>query len=296
MPPTVDENSIEKIIKGITIPSPPQVVVDLQMAMYDPTPDLNAIAETIEKDPGLSGGVLKLINSPIFGLNSKVTSVREASLHLGFKTISMLVNSLCLRSEVVTESLTQDEQHFLNRFWDSCSDIATISAMVAEKANISRYRDDAYLLGLFHNVGIALLYQRFKNYPSTLHHSYGPHNKRIVDIENEELSTNHAVVGYYIAKSWKTPPWIAEAIAKHHSAEEVLKASNDERLKTLISILKTAEHLTGVYQMLGDQTENYEWEKISYDVLAFLGLTQDDCDDIASKAQDMGMGCNNILY
>ena len=39
----ISEERVAKILKGITIPSPPQILADLQLAMYDPDPDLNAI-------------------------------------------------------------------------------------------------------------------------------------------------------------------------------------------------------------------------------------------------------------
>lgn len=53
---TLSQENIEKILKGITIPSPPQIIADLQMEMAMPDPDLNEMANMISKDPGLSGG------------------------------------------------------------------------------------------------------------------------------------------------------------------------------------------------------------------------------------------------
>ena len=46
------QDNIEKILKGITIPSPPQIIADLQMEMAMPDPDLNEMADMISKDPG----------------------------------------------------------------------------------------------------------------------------------------------------------------------------------------------------------------------------------------------------
>ena len=74
--PLTQEN-VEAILKGITIPSPPQVVADLQMEMAMPNPDLNEMADMISKDPGLAGGVLKTLNSPFYG-NHDIGSISKA--------------------------------------------------------------------------------------------------------------------------------------------------------------------------------------------------------------------------
>ncbi len=297
MPVAIDESHVDELLKGITIPSPPQIVVDLQFAMYDPCSDINSIADIIGKDPGLSGAVLKAVHSPLYSLPQQITSIREAAMCLGVENVSMLVNTLCLRNECILESISKDSQAFLNHFWDSCGDIASIAAMVAEKTQFKQYRDDAYLLGLFHNAGIALLAQRFDHYPSVIQSAYGEHEgKRIVDVENEMLDTNHAVVGYYIAKSWKLPTWIADAIAKHHSVVELIQTSTDERLKALVAILKSAEHISGFYKTVASQDHDHEWNQIHLEVMSYLDVTQDDYDDVASQALDMGIGSGEIFY
>lgn len=84
----ISEERGAKILKGITIPSPPQILADLQLAMYDPDPDLNAIA--------------------------------------------MIVNTLCLRSEMLDANLYKEDKQFLNRCGDTCGDVVTIATMVAE--------------------------------------------------------------------------------------------------------------------------------------------------------------------
>ncbi len=76
------QGNVEKILKEITIPSPPQIVADLQMEMAMPDPDLNAMADMISKDPGLAGGVLKTLNSPFYG-NHDIGSISKAVMMLG---------------------------------------------------------------------------------------------------------------------------------------------------------------------------------------------------------------------
>lgn len=293
----MSKDAVESILKGITIPSPPQLVADLQMAMMEPDPDLNRIADIICTDPGLAGGVLKAVNSPGFSLKQKITSIREAAMYLGFSTVAMIVNTLCLRSEMQSADLPKESVLFMNRFWSSCSDIATISTLVAEKARLLKYRDDAYMLGLFHNCGIVLMAQRFDDYLDVMHDSYGQSSERIVDIENRCYETNHAVVGYYIAKSWKLPQRVALAVAYHHSLTQLLnEPKRDEKALMLISILKVAEHISGFYKLIADQPNDPEWQRDGELIMEFLGINQDDVDDVASQVSELGLGGSDFYY
>jgi HD-like signal output (HDOD) protein len=56
--------------------------------------DLNAdsreIVHVIESDPLMTVKVLKVINSPFYGLSQKISSVQRAVVHLGIKSIKYM--------------------------------------------------------------------------------------------------------------------------------------------------------------------------------------------------------------
>ena len=58
------DDQIKHILQGIKIPPQPQILVDLQMEQVMPDPDLRQIARLISQDVGLSGTMLKFVNSP----------------------------------------------------------------------------------------------------------------------------------------------------------------------------------------------------------------------------------------
>ena len=69
---------IQQVLQGISVPPQPQIMVDLQMEQVMPNPDLRTIAKLISHDPGLSGALLKLVNSPFFGLTNRIASIQQA--------------------------------------------------------------------------------------------------------------------------------------------------------------------------------------------------------------------------
>jgi HD-like signal output (HDOD) protein len=286
------EEQIASVLKGISIPPQPQILVDLQMEQAMPDPDIDEIARLISKDVGISGTILRTVNSAVFGLRNKISSIGQAVRLLGVNSVVNIVNAISIRNEVSgTDKLSDDVFRMLNRFWDTATDIATASAYLAKQVGFIS-PDESYTLGLFHNAGIPLLMTRFENYIDVLKEGYANGDERIVDAENRHFNTNHAVLGYYVSKSWNLPVTVCDVIAQHHSASSVFsgKSRAGSDVKNMLAILKMAEHIAGFYQVIANQDADHEWEAISNTVFEYLGLTEFDFDDIQLACRDMGVG------
>ncbi|WP_178119009.1 HDOD domain-containing protein [Pseudomonas akapageensis] len=267
------------------MPPQPQIMVDLQMEQYMPDPDLEAIARLISQDPGLSGALLKIINSPYYGLSHKIASIQRAVILLGSRSTINMVNAQSIKGEMSDETILT-----LNRFWDTAQDVAMTCMTLAKRIGYQAV-DEAYALGLFHDCGIPLMLKRFPDYMGVLERAYadaGP-SKRIVDTENEAFNTNHAVVGYYTAKSWRLPEHLSEAIANHHNALAIFsdESTRNSQLKNLLAILKMAEHICSSYRILGNQTEDHEWNSIGHLVLDFVGLSDYDFENLKETIREL---------
>jgi len=277
---------IQQVLQGISVPPQPQIMVDLQMEQIMPDPDLKAIAKLISQDPGLSGALLKLVNSPFFGLSNRIASIQQAVNLLGCNTVINLINAQSIRGELSDEAIVT-----LNRFWDTAQDVAMTCLSLAKRIGYQA-ADEAYTLGLFHNCGIPLMIKRFPHYMTVLEEAYASASdeRRVVDTENRLLNTNHAVVGYYVAKSWNLPLHLCEAIASHHNALAIFRdESGDAQLKTLLAILKMAEHICASHRVLGGQTEDHEWQCIEQLVLEYVGLSEYDFENLRESIRDLGM-------
>jgi HD-like signal output (HDOD) protein len=286
------EEQIQNVLHGIKIPPQPQILVDLQMEQIMPDPDLTRIAELISRDVGLAGTILKVVNSPFYGLSNKITSINQAVSLIGLDSVINIINGLSIKSEMTDETISK-----LNRFWDTANDIAMIATNVAKQVGYQK-ADLAYLLGLFHNSGIPLLMTRFDNYLDVVEQSYAQNEDRIIDTENALLNTNHSVVGYYIAKSWKLPKILCDVIAEHHNCERhfIQQNQKESEAKTLLAILKLAEHVCGNYRILGNQESDYEWELIGSEVLTHLGLGEYDLEQLEANVEELGISSKNYAF
>ena len=286
MPPELSSEQISQTLQGISVPPQPQIMVDLQMEQYMPDPDLEVIARLIAQDPGLSGALMKIVNSPHYGLSNKIASIQRAVTLLGSRTVINLINAQSIKGEMCDETIVT-----LNRFWDTAQDVAMTSMTLAKRTG-SQAVDEAYALGLFHDCGIPLMLKRFPDYMTVLEQAYanaGPAS-RVVDTENRHFNTNHAVVGYYTAKSWRLPEHLTHAIANHHNALAIFSddSSRNSQLKNLLAILKMAEHICASHKVLGNQREDHEWNSISHLVLDYIGLSEYDFENLIESIRELG--------
>ncbi|MGE7814321.1 HDOD domain-containing protein [Pseudomonas sivasensis] len=277
---------IQQALQGISVPPQPQIMVDLQMEQYMPDPDLEVIARLISQDPGLSGALLKIVNSPYYGLSNKIASIQRAVNLLGSRSIINLINAQSIRGEMSDDTIVT-----LNRFWDTAQDVAMTCLTLAKRTG-SQTVDEAYALGLFHDCGVPLMLKRFPNYMTVLEQAYanaGP-DCRVVDTENNAFNTNHAVVGYYTAKSWHLPEHVTDAIANHHNALAVFsdESSRNPQVKNLLAILKMAEHICSSYRVLGNQSVDHEWNAIGPLVLDYVGLSDYDFESMKLSIRELG--------
>jgi len=286
----VTEEQASEILRGFVIPPQPQILVDIQIAQAIDSPDVNELAEMINKDIGIAGSIIKVVNSPYYGAQH-ITSVVQAIMMIGTKSIINIVNGLALRQESMTDNkISGNEVTFLNRFWDSAVDTAKAAALISKAIGIEE-PNLLYSLGLFHNAGISIIFQRHPEYRKVAIGAYSMEGGSITEIENAKLKTNHAVLGYYLARSWKMPKVICDVIAQHHNVDSLKAkhlAKGGQGINMLV-ILKLAEHLVGLHYALGQHLEDLEWKIIKQDVCDYLNLSEGDIEDLAKDCEDIGV-------
>ncbi len=275
----LDDTQTAKLIGTIKIPPAPFILLKLQEELRKTEPALMAIADLISQDVGMSGLVLRTVNSPFFGLRAKVRSIQHATSLLGIRYTANIVAGLALKR-------TFEEAGGPNppNFWDSPSNTAMAAADIARR--ISRGPpDEAYMLGLFHNSGHALLMQRFADYREFHTASVNLEDGLITELEDRRYNTDHATLGSMLARSWGLEPQITAVIREHHNVVERLKtlgpAVNTEG--TLLCILKMAEHVDKGFWGL---EPDHEWSRIQASVLDYVGLSEPDFNDLRDDLKE----------
>lgn len=266
----------QDLVTSLAIPPRPKVLGELFAEMSRDDPDLARAATMIAADPALAGAMVKAVNSAAFGLSRKVGSVSQALSLLGLRNVANIAMSLAIR-----HAIRGDAGSSMERFWDTAERVALISARLAREFR-GLPPDEAYTIGLFHDCGIPLLMRRFPDYVGILTEANRTPGTAFTTVEDQAFRTNHAVVGYFLARSWDLPADQCEAIQRHHDSALFSETSvrSGRRLQDLVGVVHLAEH---VHHRAARDGFDLEWDKFEGPVLRHFGMHEEDLADIIEE-------------
>jgi HD-like signal output (HDOD) protein len=265
---------LDALIKHFDIPPCPAVINDLQRELRKETANAATIAKLISRDVGMAGAIMRLVNSPAFRTGREIGSIDQALAILGLGRVFDLIVG-----ELLRKSMASGRGIRLDRYWDNAACCADLCATLASRLPGTRV-ETAYCFGLFHDCGIPLLMRRFASYRQTLQLANTESGLGLLAAEEAVHGTNHALVGYLLARTWGLSAVLCEAIREHHNYA-ALDPQVSERLPdevcTLIGISAIAEHVAGLH--LRTRQEG-QWLSARGPVAAFFGLADADLDDL----------------
>ena len=212
----------------------PHVAIRLSQLIADENSPIKEFEKIIKMDPTLVMRLLRLVNSPYYGLHQKVESISRAVVLLGMKN---------LRNMVVVQALKDIFQHsprehiFSRRkLWLHCAAVSICSQMISERL-FQQKGEDAFLCGILHDIGIIIEDQVTHEQFIQCCDAYESKPMPFVEYEREFIGTDHSMLGYLLAKEWKLPLEVINAIKRHH------KLSGDITESSISGIIQIAEYM-----------------------------------------------------
>jgi len=222
-----------KVVKGEQIPPVPDILVDLFAELENDEPNTAVVSEIVSMDPAITGQVIKLVNSPVFGLGQQVKSIQQAIVLLGLDKIRNLVTAAAFRKSVHAKSSTTIQ------IWNDSLRGAQIAMNIAQEIQGISH-DEVYLAALLHNCGALLIAEKFAVYKQILALE-NEYPVSLIKKEMQHFGTHHAVIGYLFAMHWKLPKRVCLAVYLHHTLK--YDDIEDSELRALIATIKLANLL-----------------------------------------------------
>lgn len=279
----MDTNTAEKLMSGFQIPVKPEILTEIQQEQAKPYSSPNIIAKIIAKDVALSAAVLKSVNSPIFGLKRRIIDINQSVILLGSSNISNLVTFFELKKGFGNKSSISHE-----KYWDLAMETANMMMLLIESlgSKIKCASEDAYAFGLFRDCGIPLMAMKYSDYKTMLIEVNKQTDTVMTQIEDDYYQTNHASVGYFVARSWHLPKSLCELILRHHEPEFLRASDASNEQKDLYALAKFAGNVLSQYHVRKDEAE---WSLVKDGVLGHLGLSDMDYNEIQEDIKETFM-------
>ncbi len=219
--------TLESIKRSASIPSMPLVATRCYEMTQDSNCDYNKLVELLSTDPGIAASVLRLANSPLFGVTRQVSSLKHAIALLGVKRIRDLVLARYLVQK--TEEL-QCDLIDISYYWR----ISVTSAILTSKfanALLPARRDEAFMIGLLADLGVLVLAQALPDQYAPIAARYQPHSGDAwMHGEYNLMGVTHGEVTALVLEQWNLPEIMCEAVKHHHSEPADLPDNADAAL------------------------------------------------------------------
>lgn len=202
---------LEKVLACRSLPTLPAVAMRVVELTTSDQVSMKDLAETIQNDQALAAKILRTVNSSMYALRTRCSSINQAIVMLGLSA----VKTLALGFSLVTAIKESDTAEFdLSDHWRRALYSGIAARLIATKGGLNN-PEECFLGGLLQDLGMIALYQSLgKPYLDIVARSERDH-RRVAKFELEALEVQHGDVGALLAKRWKLPEQLVMPIKYH---------------------------------------------------------------------------------
>jgi HD-like signal output (HDOD) protein/GGDEF domain-containing protein len=224
-------------LTDLKLPTLPVAAMKVLELVQDPDVDVQSLGKVIEYDPALAARLVRLSNSSLFGLSREISSVRQALVILGLRTVKLAALSFTLLDSFVAK----DGKSSLSQCWRQIITNAMASRLLAPLFKVDP--EEAFLAGLMQDIGMLICAQAFgAKYLHIVEQAKDEANPDLMQFEREAFGFSHTDASVQLLEHWRLPSRITEAVRDHEETD--LKVALAEKRCDLTTILSTADAIT----------------------------------------------------
>ncbi|MEO8697756.1 MAG: HDOD domain-containing protein [Acidimicrobiales bacterium] len=216
-------------------------------SVTDPEASSGHLSRLVELDPALSATVLRMANSPFFGVSGRVGGARQAVVMLGVKSVGSLAIS---RTAALVFS--DDDTCAPHGYWTHSITTAVACSVLAPLVGVAD--DEAFTTGLLHDIGSLI-----------------SHNNADEKASSDAIS-DHVALGAEILLRWGLPRTTVSALRLLYADPSVVHEP--------VARLLIAGHSLAV-SVLDDDKDH--WSLSPREVLSLVGAAPSRLDELVNK-------------
>lgn len=194
------------------LPTPPSVALKIVHACSDENISGAQIAKIASSDTALLSELLRIVNSPFFGISQKVTTANRAIVVLGNRSLRNFALCFTARESLRPDTIPELD---IKAYWEEVLRRAVSARLLAEALSLDA--DEAFTIGMLQDFGLLAMFLISPEMAKEWRHmrECNPEDRQI--LEMEIFGATHDAVGGILAKNWGLPEQLILPIANHHS-------------------------------------------------------------------------------
>jgi len=209
-PEPANKEALEHLHHSLaSMPKPAWVWHEIQAAFAGHA-SLRDIGRIIAQDTALSAVIIRVANSPAYGLLKPIVDVERAVTHLGSNLVRSVATRHCLDVALFQRPAFFEQQGL----WRHAMAVSALAEIIARDVP-QCHAGEAATLGLLHDLGRMLLNHVLKtsqSEPSTELLT----QRGFLRWESEVAGCSHIEAGVMLAQAWELPEQLIKAIHHHH--------------------------------------------------------------------------------
>ena len=259
------------------LPPAPKTLSEVLHKLDAISTSAKTLEDIIKQDPVLTAKILKIANSPYYGLSGEVNSISKAVVVLGIEEIRNLVIALSVTSTF--SGTVEIKQFTANDLWLHSVGVGYCSKLLGERCG-DLDTEELFTIGLIHDIGRFLMPIYFKE---ELEQALATSEEKGVGLVDAEIQhgISHAEIGALLAAWWKFSDMVITSIRYHHAP----KGAGDHVKGA--SVIYVADQL--VQKVGGGWNLDYPHGKLF--VPKYLGL---DANEIKAVARELKSNIDRV--
>jgi putative nucleotidyltransferase with HDIG domain len=199
-------------LKLVDLPPFPAVAIRALQLVSQSETRLSELHDLISADPAFAAEILRLANSPLYGIRVEITSTVQATILLGFERVKGLALTIAMRAYIA------NLLHIaaLRASWRHSLACAAIVEDIAAASSIDK--DAAYTGALIHDIGRLALAVMQPDVYNQLFQSAKGTREFILQRERELFGVDHCEAGRVMTTGWKLPEVFVAITSNHHAS------------------------------------------------------------------------------
>ncbi|HEY4243323.1 MAG TPA: HDOD domain-containing protein [Kofleriaceae bacterium] len=203
-----------KIVSALdALPTLPVIALQIGEVVHSKTASVQRVADLLRADPATSAKLLRLVNSPYFGIPGGVADIARAIPFVGFNTLYELVLSISVIETLGARAL-----------WSHSLTVATAARELATELKAGD-PGTCFTAGLLHDMGSIAL-------------------AKLDPAAREAALPIHDRIGSELAKRWRFPAQLAAAIEHHHTVGRPEGRRIAPQLRSIAEVVAAADHIS----------------------------------------------------
>jgi len=279
---------VQSLVKGVSdLVSLPEVAIRITEMVDDPDSSAEDMGKVIAQDPGLAARLLRIANSPLYGLSAEVSTISRAVTILGTRQLRDLVIS-------TTASHAFDgipnELISLQNFWRHSLYCGLLAQKLARMSKMTKV-ESMFIAGLLHDVGQLVMFNRMpeKSKEALLLVLEGTEELEMHEAEQQIFGFDHTEVGGELVKNWHLPTVLQECVEFHHDPG---RAKEHPAEVAIVHIANSA----AVMAELHATSEEGEVPQIDPAAWDACGLSESILEELIADTQDEISEIERVLF